>query len=194
LLSNNYETPFEDGVWVSKLEAAIAFNVTERTIENRIRSDALKSRIGPDGKVEIYLRNGHRISKGLENDTVLSKEIRQDDHWDSKSAEQTSKEIDEIKFQLENLNKELVAVKLAHAQLLGESSGKDKLLQEKDRLIQSKDEVIQAKDQAINAANAAVMLLEQRNQTLEADPKRLQGSQVPQAEEKKGWFDKILGR
>jgi chromosome segregation ATPase len=89
--------------------------------------------------------------------------------------------IDGLKDEITQLRETLAGVK-------GELKGKDEL-------IKTKDEVIQAKDQAVNAANAAVMLLEQRNQTLEAEePKKLQGSQPQQAEEKKGWFDKILGR
>jgi hypothetical protein len=87
--------------------------------------------------------------------------------------------IDSLKDEITNLREALAGIR-------GELKGKDEL-------IKTKDEVIQAKEQAINAANAAVMLLEQRNETLEADePKKIQGSQPEEG--RKGWFDKILGR
>jgi chromosome segregation ATPase len=103
------------------------------------------------------------------------------------TIEARNAEIDDLRLELSKAQQKSSSLEIQLAELRGNSQGKDSL-------IKAKDDIIQAKEQAINAANAAVMLLEQRNQTLEADePKKLQGGQA-QMEEKKGWFDKILGR
>lgn len=63
----------------------------------------------------------------------------------------------------------------------------------KEELIQAKDDVISAKEQAINAANAAVMLLEKQKPSIDLEMNK-QLITSNQEENKKGWFDKILGR
>lgn len=56
MISNEYEIGFEDGRWVSKAEAAMVHGVSERTIENRIKTAVLQSRL-MDGKTQVFLRN-----------------------------------------------------------------------------------------------------------------------------------------
>lgn|GEM_PF-4856627 len=177
MISNPIETSFEDGEWLTKAQAAVIFEVSERTIENRIKAQVYPSKV-EEGKTLVFIKKSKINSKENETIPINTKPFA----TYPENYEISSKHCEEceiLRNQVETLRNELSNSREANARLQGLLEGKDSVIAEKERRIEeiskNKDEVIQAKDQAINAANAAVMLMEQQRQTLDAlTPKQIE--------------------
>jgi hypothetical protein len=167
----------EEGEWLPKQEAANRLGVSEKTVENRVRSGDYKSE-RRQGRAFIFIP---KLSEGLSESHHLSPKTfasipKQTEPSENISesfleyirndSEIRSEEIRILNERVRKLESELSEERIKAARLEGEMKGKDKLLAEKDN-------TIQAKDQAINAANAAVMLMEQQKQTLDAKVPKL---------------------
>ncbi len=184
MLSKEIEMDFEDGQWLTKAEAAVIFEVSERTIENRIKAGNLPSK-SDEGKTLVFIKASKLPSKVKEIFPSDSKGFV-NAAFTSEGVSKPCEECENLRNELENFRTLLSKEREAHAELRGE-------MKTITARLSDKDEIIKAKEQAINAANAAVMLMEQQKQTIEADmSKQLTGGQS--GEDKKGWLDKILGR
>ena len=177
----------EGGEWLPKQEAANRLGVSEKTIENRVRSGEYKSE-RRQGRAFIFIPNlSESISesrqffpkpfastpKHVEYSESASESFLE---YIRKDSEIRSEEIRILSERIRKLESELSEERVKVARLEGEMKGKDDLLAEKDS-------TIQAKDQAINAANAAVMLMEQQKQTLDVNTPR----QIETALKKPWW-------
>jgi chromosome segregation ATPase len=184
LLSKNVETAFEDGQWLTKAQAAVIFEVSERTIENRLKAGVLIAKQTEEGKTLVFVKSSKLSTYPFEDAPQISKV----EESISKNFDLSAKIYDDyenLRLDYENLRKELSKEREAHAELRGEM----KTIQAR---LTDKDEIIKAKEQAINAANAAVMLLEQQKPALETVVTTDQNTH--ELETKKGWLDKLLGR
>lgn len=165
----------EGSEWITIRQMAERDDVTERTVNSRIKTGYYKSMLTEDGR---RLLLWHR--KQLQEDVNLLPESN------FNASGNASRNIQEVGYEayqeafpeVVNLrieNAELKA-KLAECTLLlsearertarleGQMEGHQALLDERDRVIAALNETITAKDQAINAANAAVFLYEKQNQ------------------------------
>jgi DNA-binding transcriptional MerR regulator len=108
--------------------------------------------------------------------------------------EYQSEQIEELKARNLALEKELETSRSNLSSVQMKCSKLEGLLENHNLRLADKDAIIAAKDQAINAANAAVMLLEEKKSPAIETSENNQMSNIPTGEQKKGWFDKILGR
>ena len=162
MLSNEIETVFEDGQWLTKTQAAVHFEVSERTIENRIKQGLYPSK-AEEGKTLVFVKRSKTDRKMIENQTKEYEAPAKINEEASKEIERLAKENETLRQKIEDLSKELSEARERAAKLEGELSSMN-------RVIDAKDETIQAKDQAINSANAAVMLMERQTPSVEVTP------------------------
>lgn len=72
MLTNEIETDYENGQWVTKTQAAVIYEVAERTIENRIRQGLYPSKV-EEGKTLVFVKDRTEI----ETDRNRSKQPKQ---------------------------------------------------------------------------------------------------------------------
>lgn len=186
MLSNEIETVFEDGEWITKTRAAVIFEVSERTIENRIKTGVYHSKVD-EGKTLVFVKSSKLNPMGRENLPSIAKPIESLPRPYEVSSK-VCETCETLREQIETLRNQLSNEREAHAKLQGEMKGKDDLLVERSQRLEDiradKDETIQAQKGTINANNAAIMLSEQLRPALPAatEPEKL------------GWLARLIGK
>lgn len=158
--------------WVTVREATIRDGISEKSVYNRINSGYYASKV-EDGKKYVLIQKRSGTTEAIQKPTERSAEAVQDDSVQLTAyllnrVQELTEETTELKERLSEALELLTESREMAARLQGEMSGKN-------AVIAAKDETIQAKDQAINAANAAVMLIEQRTPSVDAEaPKQIE--------------------
>jgi hypothetical protein len=195
--------PLQPGTYRITELASLA-NVTRTTVDKwELRYSLQKTLVEHDNReVGAYVltsENIERLSREypcLNNgvDTGLSIQSQPLSQGYQLVQEYQSDQIEELKARNIALEKELEASRSKLSSVEIKCSRLEGLLENHNLRLADKDAIIAAKDQAINAANAAVLLLEEKKSPAIETTENRQMSNTPTSEQKKGWFDKIMGR